>query len=50
MRDHDHDRAEEEDRMHFIQCPVCGKWFDSRDLAEVYVHASAEHEAEEPAN
>ena len=48
MKDHDHDRAEEDDRIHFIQCPVCGKWIDSRDLGEVFVHASAEHEADRP--
>ena len=50
MKDHDHDRADEEDRIHFILCPVCGKWIDSRDLAEVFVHASAEHENDGPRN
>ena len=44
MRDHDYDRAEEEDRLHFIRCEVCGKWFDCRDLAEVLAH----HEHEVP--
>jgi hypothetical protein len=45
MRDHDYDRAEDEDRLHFVQCQVCGKWFDCRDLAEVLPH----HEHEVPA-
>jgi len=49
MRDHDFDRAEEEDRSHFIQCHVCGKWIDARDMGEVLVHGSAEHEVDEPA-
>ena len=46
--DQDHDRAADEDRIHFIKCPVCGKWIDSRDPAEVFVHASAAHEADNP--
>jgi len=48
MKDHDHDRAADEDRVHFIQCSICGKWIDSRDLGEVFVHASVEHEADKP--
>lgn len=48
MRDHDHDRAEDEEREHFIECHVCGKFIDSRDMAEVLAHASVEHEAEQP--
>ncbi|MCW1925736.1 hypothetical protein OKA05_24475 [Luteolibacter arcticus] len=36
MNDHDYERANEEDRLHFIQC--AGKWFDCRDLAEVLSH------------
>jgi hypothetical protein len=47
MRDHDYDRADEEDRLHFIQCTVCGQWFDCRDLAEVIAHH--EHEVPRPA-
>jgi hypothetical protein len=46
MRDHDYERAEEEDRFHFIQCAVCGKWIDCRDFAEVIAHR--EHEMPEP--
>jgi hypothetical protein len=38
MRDHDYERAEEEDRLHFFQCAACGKWIDSRDLSEVLEH------------
>lgn len=46
MKDHDYERADEEDRLHFIQCSVCGKWFDVRDLAEVMEHQ--EHEPPGP--
>lgn len=45
MKDHDYDRAEEEDRQHFIQCHVCGKWIDCRDMDEVFAHQEKGHQA-----
>ena len=42
MKDHDFDRAGDDDRMHFIQCRRCGQWFDCRDIFEVLAHR--EHE------
>jgi hypothetical protein len=50
MRDHDYNRAEDEDRQHFIQCHVCGQWIDARDMDEVLLHGSVEHEADKPAD
>jgi hypothetical protein len=38
MKDHDFDRAEHDDRLHFIQCRVCGQWYDTRDVFEVIEH------------
>lgn len=32
------DRAIQDEREHFMTCPVCGKTFDMRDLGEVFDH------------
>ena len=28
----------QDEREHFIKCPVCGRWIDMRDLGEVLDH------------
>ena len=43
MKDHDYERADEDDRAHFIQCHVCGKWIDCRDIDEVLAHRKHDH-------
>ena len=50
MRDHDYDRAEEEDRLHFIRCEICGKMFDCRDLEEALLHEHETAHATPPLN
>jgi hypothetical protein len=39
------------DAEHFIQCPACGGWIDSRDLAQVLEHERPlPHPAEDQTN
>jgi hypothetical protein len=31
-------RVPKDEREHFMQCPLCGGWFDKRDLGQVFEH------------
>jgi hypothetical protein len=31
----------QDERKHFDKCPVCGRWVDLRDLADVLAHEGA---------
>jgi hypothetical protein len=33
------DKSVTSETDHFLKCPVCGGWFDMRDLAQVFEHA-----------
>jgi hypothetical protein len=33
----------EDEREHFIQCPICRQWIDCRELGDVMHHAEPGH-------
>jgi hypothetical protein len=35
---HDADGIAQTEADHFMECTSCGKWFDMRDLGEVFEH------------